>query len=47
MRLPGLHSIHWKVFVFHLAVLILPLGYVAWKVGEASRRATCIRRRRG
>ncbi|HEV2842905.1 MAG TPA: ATP-binding protein [Chthoniobacterales bacterium] len=32
MRLPGLHSIHWKVFVFHLAVLILPLGYVAWKV---------------
>lgn len=32
MRLPGLHSIHWKVFVFHLAVLILPLGYMAWKV---------------
>src|SRR2546430_15877681 len=32
MRLPGLHSIHWKVFVFHLAVLILPLGYIAWKV---------------
>lgn len=32
MRLPGLHSIHWKVFVFHLALLILPLGYVAWKV---------------
>ena len=32
MRLPGLHSIHWKVFVFHLAILILPLGYMAWKV---------------
>ena len=32
MRLPGLHSIHWKVFVFHLAMLILPLGYIAWKV---------------
>jgi two-component system sensor histidine kinase CreC len=32
MRLPGLHSIHWKVFVFHLAVLILPLSYIAWKV---------------
>jgi two-component system sensor histidine kinase CreC len=32
MRLPGLHSIHWKVFVFHLAVLILPLGYISWKV---------------
>jgi two-component system sensor histidine kinase CreC len=32
MRLPGLHSIHWKVFVFHLAILILPLGYIAWKV---------------
>lgn len=32
MRLPGLHSIHWKVFVFHLAVLILPTAYVAFKV---------------
>jgi two-component system sensor histidine kinase CreC len=32
MRLPGLHSIHWKVFVFHLAVLILPLLYIAGKV---------------
>ena len=32
MRLPGLHSIHWKVFVFHLAVLILPMSYIAWKV---------------
>jgi two-component system sensor histidine kinase CreC len=32
MRLPGLHSIHWKVFVFHLAVLILPLGYISYKV---------------
>lgn len=32
MRLPGLHSIHWKVFVFHLAVLILPTTYVAFKV---------------
>lgn len=32
MRLPGLHSIHWKVFVFHLAVLILPLSYISWKV---------------
>src|SRR3954467_3945786 len=32
MRLPGLHSIHWKVFVFHLAVLILPLAYISYKV---------------
>jgi two-component system, OmpR family, sensor histidine kinase CreC len=32
MRLPGLHSIHWKVFVFHLAVLILPLIYISYKV---------------
>ena len=32
MRLPGLHSIHWKVFVFHLAVLILPLAYISCKV---------------
>src|SRR3954468_1768468 len=32
MRLPGLHSIHWKVFVFHVAVLIIPIGYIAWKV---------------
>jgi two-component system sensor histidine kinase CreC len=32
MRLPGLHSIHWKVFVFHLAVLILPTLYVSYKI---------------
>jgi two-component system, OmpR family, sensor histidine kinase CreC len=32
MRLPGLHSIHWKVFVFHLAVLFLPVAYLAWQV---------------
>src|SRR4051812_46309077 len=32
MRLPGLHSIHWKVFVFHLPVLILPLAYISYKV---------------
>jgi two-component system sensor histidine kinase CreC len=32
MRLPGLHSIHWKVFVFHLAVLIVPLVYISYKV---------------
>jgi two-component system sensor histidine kinase CreC len=32
MRLPGLHSIHWKVFLFHLAVLILPLAYISYKV---------------
>lgn len=32
MRLPGLHSIHWKVFVFHLAVLIVPLAYISYKV---------------
>src|SRR5438477_4875494 len=32
MRLPGLHSIHWKVFVFHLAVLILPAIYVSYKI---------------
>src|ERR1041385_5455533 len=32
MRLPGLHSIHWKVFVFHLALLILPLAYISYKV---------------
>src|SRR5919201_6031166 len=32
IRLPGLHSIHWKVFVFHMAVLILPMAYIATKV---------------
>lgn len=32
MRLPGLHSIHWKVFLLQMAVLILPMGYVAYKV---------------
>ncbi len=32
MRFPGLHSIHWKVFIFHLAVLFLPVVYLAWQV---------------
>ena len=32
MRFPGLHSIHWKVFVFHLSVLFLPVAYLAWQV---------------
>ncbi len=31
-RLPGLHSLHWKVFVFHLLVLVVPMTYVAFKV---------------
>ena len=31
-RLPGLHSLHWKVFAFHLAVLVLPVGYLAWEL---------------
>ncbi len=31
-RIPGLHSIHWKVFVFHMAVLIAPMIYIAHKV---------------
>ncbi len=35
MRLPGLHSIHWKVFVFHLAVLVLPVGYLAWQLRQS------------
>ena len=33
-RLPGLHSLHWKVFVFHLAVLVLPVGYLAWQLRQ-------------
>lgn len=35
MRLPGLHSIHWKVFLLQLAVLILPMTYVAFKVRDS------------
>jgi two-component system sensor histidine kinase CreC len=35
MRLPGLHSIHWKVFLLQLAVLILPMTYVAFKVKDS------------
>src|SRR3954451_10289672 len=31
-RVPGLHSLHWKVFVFHMVVLIVPMGYIALKV---------------
>jgi two-component system sensor histidine kinase CreC len=34
MRLPGLHSIHWKVFLLQIAVLILPMIYVAYKVRD-------------
>ena len=34
-RLPGLHSIHWKVFIFHLAVLVLPVGYLAWQLRQS------------
>ena len=32
LRIPGLHSLHWKVFVFHMVVLIVPMGYIALKV---------------
>ncbi len=32
IRLPGLHSLHWKVFIFHLAVLFLPVAYLGWQV---------------
>ena len=32
LRLPGLHSLHWKVFAFHLAVLVLPVGYLGWEL---------------
>ena len=35
IRLPGLHSIHWKVFAFHLAVLVVPVGYLAWELRES------------
>ncbi len=34
-RLPGLHSLHWKVFAFHLAVLVLPVGYLAWELRQS------------
>ena len=34
-RLPGLHSIHWKVFAFNLAVLVLPVGYLAWELRQS------------
>ena len=34
LGLPGLHSIHWKVFAFHLAVLVLPVGYLAWELRQ-------------
>ena len=35
LRFPGLHSLHWKVFVFHLAVLVLPVGYLAWQLRQS------------
>lgn len=35
IRLPGVHSIHWKVFIILMAVLILPMGYVAMQVRKS------------
>ena len=35
LGLPGLHSIHWKVFAFHLAVLVLPVGYLGWELRQS------------
>jgi two-component system sensor histidine kinase CreC len=35
MRLPGLHSIHWKVFLLQIAVLILPMTYLTLKVRDS------------
>src|SRR5678810_1258214 len=32
IRLPGLHSLHWKVFVFHMLALIVPMTYIAVQV---------------
>lgn len=40
--LPGLHSLHWKVFIFHLAVLLIPVGYLAWQV-RLNLEATTLR----
>lgn len=34
MTLPGLHSLHWKVFIFHLAVLLVPVVYLGWQVRQ-------------
>lgn len=31
-RLPGLHSLHWKIFIFHMIILIVPTAYVAFQV---------------
>ncbi len=35
LGLPGLHSLHWKVFAFHLAVLVLPVGYLGWELRKS------------
>ncbi len=39
MRLPGLRSIHWKVFVSHLLILILPCSYLIWTARGVVERA--------
>ncbi len=38
LGLPGLHSIHWKVFAFHLAMLVLPVSYLAWELRQSLER---------
>lgn len=38
-RLPGLRSIHWKVFISHLLILILPCSYLVWTARDVVERA--------
>lgn len=35
MRIPGIHSIHWKVFIFHMVILIVPMTYMAFRVRDS------------
>ena len=39
LRLPGLRSIHWKVFVSHLLILVLPCSYLVWTARDLVERA--------
>lgn len=38
-HLPGLRSIHWKVFISHLLILILPCTYLVWTARDVVERA--------
>lgn len=38
-RLPSFHSIHWKVFIFHLVVMFVPMLFVASRIKSSLEKS--------